>query len=167
MTQFLSFRNQNLRLGTLSTKWSSGPTLNRPSLGRRRGVLRVSRTPVQMDHCLPPIWASSGPRQEHLTKHPRTRAEQSPGIGRCIQIASNFGDQALKTPRADPGSPTTHTLSPSGPPRACACAHGARSDAPPLTHLGVRGLATQAGPAPASVWQRSAAGRAPRGNPLP
>lgn len=158
-TQTLSSRNPNLQPSSPSTKCSSGPPKQGQPCMRRGEVLRSSCKPVHMAHYLPPTWASSAPEQErHRTKHPRMRAEPSPGLCSCTNISTNFDDPRLK--RRPRRSRIAHPHSqPSFLPRPCACVHGTPSAAPPLTNLGVHGLATQARPVPARVQPGSAAGR--------
>lgn len=136
MTQPLSSRNQNLQLRTPSTKWSSGPTLNRPNLGS--GSARFSGSPAHA--CMaqsPPTRASAGPRQEHhLTEQPRTHAEHSPNL-RLQQYLHRLRLVKCRPRRsatiAHPHSQTSFS------PRPCACTNGTPNAAPPLTNLGATG----------------------------
>lgn len=90
----------------------------------------------------------------------------SPGICNCTSISTNFADPRLKD-REGPPAPSprfpTYTPKPSLPTGACACAHGAPSAAPPLTNLGVQGLAAQARLSPPSQCPARLCGRTSSG----
>lgn len=91
-----------------------------------------------------PTWAFSALGQEHHPiKHSRTpESAAAPG---SLPTSGPRRSAARSSPRSP-----TYTPKPTFPPTPCACAHGTSSAAPPLTDLGVHGLAAQDRPVPAS-----------------
>lgn len=96
-----------------------------------------------------PTWAFSGLGQEHYpNKHSLMPSVPNLQLHQYLHLLR--GPEAEAPPAKVPGRPP-NTPNPTFPPTPCACAHGTPSAAPPLTDLGVHGLAAQARPVPASV----------------